>query len=38
MKGLKLKEGFVDKYREIVNSEEFISKSSKERKIFLRIH
>ena len=35
MKGLKLKEGFVDKYREIVNSEEFISKSSKERKIFL---
>ena len=32
---MKLKEGFMDKYREIVNSEEFKGKSSKEQKIFL---
>ena len=35
IKGLKLKEGFMDKYRELANSEEFIKKSSRERKIFL---
>lgn len=35
IKGLKLKEGFMDKYREIVDSEKFIRKSSRERKIFL---
>ena len=35
IKGMKLKEGFMDKYREIINSGEFISKSSKEKKIFL---
>ena len=35
IKGLKLKEGFMDKYRELANSEEFIRKSSRERKIFL---
>ena len=35
IKGMKLKEGFMDKYREIVNSEEFKGKSSKEQKIFL---
>ena len=31
IKGLKLKEGFMDKYRELANSEEFIRKSSRER-------
>ena len=38
IKGLKLKEGFMEKYREIINSGEFISKSSKEKKIFLLLH